>query len=136
MEVYRYHSGVETINLLLMSKDNSNGEIRRRIVDATLREFYKKHAPLPEHTVIARAKMISSTVNGTCLDVLKADKGNPYDESAMRGLVEKLYLEHFNTMSRDELLFLVTVMHSEVAMEGINERVRQGLEGGQSADDL
>lgn len=112
--------------------------IRRRIVNDTLKHFKAKHAPKPVHEVVERAKLLSLEVHRVTKEVLKQSQaaGHPYNEKAMQALVSKLYLDGFSKWSKDELVFLVTLIHGEIAMAGINEAVNMGLEGGQNPDKI
>jgi hypothetical protein len=111
-------------------------EVRQQIVDATLKLFKQKHALTPEHILVERAKEISRHVANVIDDVLRSPAAGPYNAVACSGLTNKLFLDGFAKWDKDELLFLVCLIHTELAIERTNDRVRQGLYGGDGTSPL
>lgn len=114
---------------------NPSPDFRRNVVNGTLKHFAAKHAAAPEHIVVAKAKSLSKQITDLTNDVLKADVGK-YNEHAMTQLVEKLYMEGFNTFSKEELVFITTLLHTDLVIEKIKERVAMGLENPENEKEI
>lgn len=113
-----------------MPPDNlPNPEARRRMVDDAMKRVFGPDKPLtPNQTLILRAEEICDSVDRFLLPILRAAcQAKRFDLNATQKLVANAYRDKFNTWSKDELLFLAVLFHTDTAMLKIEENEKAGL---------
>jgi|SRR5882724_41307 len=115
--------------------DNNNQptpEQRRAMVDAALASFKDKHkptAPTEEDLIIYRAMEVAAKIDKIMKEIIRTDKarGGTFNVGSAGSTSIKLYCDEFIKWPKDELVFLITVMHNEQLMDNIAEADRAGL---------
>lgn len=119
-----------------MNKSHSNGEPnpdqRARMVDDALASMKHKFKPINKtvaEDIMLRAKVVTQTVAKTCREFTDpARKAGivTHDTKLLSALISKEYAELFSQWSKDELLFLITLIHTEQAIEQISGETNTG----------
>lgn len=98
-----------------------NPEERKRIVDDALKCFKEKHAPEEQSDLdrlMERAKDITRRVSLAVKqhDFQVRNLGNNHDPAVLGKFISELYLNEFSSWRKDDLLMLLVLMHTEVAV--------------------
>jgi len=79
--------------------------------------FNKADGPSELETLMLKAKQITLDVRKIVREV--QDAPGYSDPKSLLQLTQKCYLDKFNKFSKDELLMLITIIHTDIASEQI-----------------
>lgn len=111
-----------------MSQSNTNGtpnpDQRSAMVNDALKALSHDFKPMDETAamlLMKRAFELSKAVKAIINPLLKHEQafGGGHDTKTLAHLISKAYTEGFSNWDKDELLYLVVLMHTETAIEGI-----------------
>ena len=108
-----------------MSQSKPNPEERSRMVEDALRalrpEVLQPINDTPEARLVERAKRVTQEIRIKYANFVRAS-GLPVDQISpdeIRSLVARWYSEGFANFTREELTFLVCMLHVEIFLETI-----------------
>lgn len=92
----------------------------RRFAEDVLRGLIKRKTSrlTPEDKLMIKAKHVTTVMRQHLQPILKA--GGGFDKDALRATICTLYLQSFDKFSKDELVSLCTILHTEIMLEDID----------------
>ena len=101
---------------------------RANVLKDTNDHFKAKYAPnatSPEAQLVSRAQQITLAIQRCVQPILAA--GGASDMPNLRGIICQMYLEAFDKLSKDELVALLALLHTEIMSETIDhDRLGRG----------
>ena len=89
------------------------------MVDDALRDFAAKNAPVPssDPEAVQKGRLITQAVVKLGRQILLSEPNGEHNPEAFKELLKKLFRDNFVSFSKEEMLELLVVLHTEIVTE-------------------